>query len=105
MGVFWDNFKYPRVHVVDVMRAKAQTDDGRTEADNDSDYEPEYGDVFEHIVTREEHIVQSAYDGKVTWVDGGWDPIDELVSAVDDDQMSMYEPVALGADVYEGEGY
>jgi len=76
------------------------TADGSTD-----DYEPEYGDVFEHIITHEELIVQSAYDGKVTWVNGGWDHTEELINAVDGDEMSMYEPVALGADVYEGEGY
>ena len=76
-----------------------------TEPETDSDYEPEYGDVFEHIITHEERIVQSASDGKVTWVNGGWDHTEELINAVDDDEMSMYEPVALGADVYEGEGY
>jgi len=76
-----------------------------TDANNTSEYEPEYGDVFEHIITHEERIVQSAYDGKVTWVNGGWDHTEELINAVDDDEMSMYEPVALGADVYEGDGY
>ena len=29
------------------MSPKAQTDDGRTEPDTDSDYEAEYGDVYE----------------------------------------------------------
>lgn len=76
-----------------------------TNANSTSEYEPEYGDVFEHIITHEERIVQSAYDGKVTWVNGGWDHTEELINAVDDDEMSMYEPVALGADVYEGDGY
>ena len=87
------------------MSPKAQTDDGRTEADNNSDYEPEYGDTFQHIITHEERIVQSAYDGKVTWINGGWDHTEELINAVDDDEMSMYEPVALGDYVYEGDGY
>lgn len=87
------------------MSAKAQTDDERTDADNSNDYKPEYGDVFEHIITHEEHIVQSAYDGKVTWVSGGWDHTEEIVNAVDDGETSMYDPVAIGSDVYEGEGY
>jgi len=87
------------------MSAKANADNGRSETNNTDDYEPEYGDTFEHIITHEEHTVHSAYDGKVTWVGGGWDPIEEIVDAVDDDATSMYRPVAVGPDVYEGDGY
>ena len=84
------------------MSAKANQ---ATEAQTTTDYTPGYGDTFRHIITHDEKTVHTCQDGKVTWVNGGWDPVEEVESAVSENEMSMYEPVAVGDDVYEGDGY
>jgi len=68
------------------------------------EYTPQYGDRFKNIVTFEERTVQEVRDGKVTFVEGGWEDVDELQASVND-ETSMFEPVAVGDDVYEGKGY
>lgn len=79
-----------------VMEANARTDNNQ--------YTPEYGDTFRHIITGNEQTVHTVRDGEVTWVDGGYDAVEDLVAAVEDG-TSLYEPVAVGDGVYEGDGY
>ena len=67
--------------------------------------ELQYGDQFRHIITGEVKTVQEARDGKVTWVNGGYDPTEEVMNATQDGELSMYEVEAIGSDCYEGEGY
>lgn len=76
----------------------------RSDEAQDDEYTPQYGDRFKNIVTFEERTVQDVRNETVTFVEGGWEDVDELRAAVND-ETSMFEPVAVGNDVYEGDGY
>lgn len=86
------------VYVVD-MSAMVQTED-----ETETEYTPEYGDTFRHIITGDEKTVHDVRDGQVTWVNGGWDDVEDLQAAVSEDG-SLYEPVSVGDGAWEGDGY
>lgn len=76
----------------------------QAEAETDTKYTPEYGDTFRHIITGDEVTVHDVRDGQVTWVDGGWDDIEDLRAAVAG-EGSLYDPVSVGDGAWEGDGY
>ncbi len=95
----WVRTKYLWVHC-GCMSAEVT----HSRAESDSEYTPQYGDTFKHIITGDEKTVHDVRDGEVTWVNGGWDAVDDLQAAVNGNG-SLYEPVSVADGAWEGDGY